>query len=310
MALDVDRMNEEFDTPPDLRVEIAEDEAEWWRIAPEHLPYRGEDPSADPHPEREARRKRLFGAWLGDRPVGNMSLLLTRGPLGVGGIYAAGVVPEEQGRGIGAALLRAAARYARERGYQYLTLNAASEWVYRKVGFETLGWGQTWWLRRDRLEAPPPRERIAFVEALGWGETDALGALGLFPLPDSDPDARLLCGITPLQVAVRARQPEAAEWLLEHGATPDLVSAWDLGWKDRLPEFLARHPGLLNRPFGEGRMTPLHEAVMRGDREFARWLLEAGADPTIKDGQYDSSPIGWAEHFGAKEMLRLLEAAA
>jgi hypothetical protein len=47
-----------------------------------------------------------------------------------------------------------------------------------------------------------------------------------------------------------------------------------------------------------GRITALHEAALRNDRELVDLLLELGADPNIHDAEYDSTPAGWAEHFG------------
>ncbi|MDA8069916.1 ankyrin repeat domain-containing protein [Conexibacter sp. DBS9H8] len=52
--------------------------------------------------------------------------------------------------------------------------------------------------------------------------------------------------------------------------------------------------------------TPLHEAACHGRTDALRMLLEAGADPTVRDDRFDSTPAGWAQHFGqdaAREML-------
>jgi hypothetical protein len=37
-------------------------------------------------------------------------------------------------------------------------------------------------------------------------------------------------------------------------------------------------------------------------------LLDGGADPTIRDRIYDSTPAGWAEHGGHPEAVELLRA--
>jgi ankyrin repeat protein len=52
--------------------------------------------------------------------------------------------------------------------------------------------------------------------------------------------------------------------------------------------------------------TALHEAAGSGDVELARMLLDLGADPTIEDGRFHSTPIGWAEHFEQTEMIEFL----
>lgn len=50
-------------------------------------------------------------------------------------------------------------------------------------------------------------------------------------------------------------------------------------------------------PF-EHHATPLHWAAM-GDRpEAVHALLAVGADPEARDGEFGSTPLGWAEHLG------------
>jgi hypothetical protein len=44
------------------------------------------------------------------------------------------------------------------------------------------------------------------------------------------------------------------------------------------------------------RTTALHEAAWRGDLAMVELLLDLGADPTITDTSFDSTPRGWAEH--------------
>jgi ankyrin repeat protein len=57
---------------------------------------------------------------------------------------------------------------------------------------------------------------------------------------------------------------------------------------------------------GEG-ITALHLAAQGGRLDAIRALLELGADPTLRDGIYDGTPAGWAEHGGneaARDLLR------
>ena len=65
-----------------------------------------------------------------------------------GGIYDMGVAPAARRRGHARALTLAALGRAREAGCTGVTLNATGEGepVYRSVGFQSLGWGMTWWL--------------------------------------------------------------------------------------------------------------------------------------------------------------------
>ena len=47
---------------------------------------------------------------------------------------------------------------------------------------------------------------------------------------------------------------------------------------------------------GHGCGTPLHKAAWRGNPVMVRLLLELGAPVNVRDGQYGSSPLGWAAH--------------
>ncbi len=97
--------------------------------------------------------------------------------------------------------------------------------------------------------------------------------------------------------------------------------AWaaDHGFADRL-DLLARHGidvsgvEIVGSPApadpntrDERGATPLHHAAWDGDLRLIQRLLDAGADPTITDLQFGSTPLGWAEHAyqtEAAEMLR------
>jgi ribosomal protein S18 acetylase RimI-like enzyme len=72
-----------------------------------------------------------------------------------GGIYDMGVAPQSRRQGFGRALTTAALSCAREEGCASVTLNATAEGelLYRAVGFESLGYGMTWWLFPGRSPA-------------------------------------------------------------------------------------------------------------------------------------------------------------
>lgn len=92
------------------------------------------------------------------------------------------------------------------------------------------------------------------------------------------------------------------------------------GFTDRL-ELLARHgidvagaevvesttPDDLNARDEEGA-TPLHHAAWEGDLTLIRRLLDAGADPSVTDSRFESTPLGWAEHAYQTEAAELLRA--
>jgi len=56
--------------------------------------------------------------------------------------------------------------------------------------------------------------------------------------------------------------------------------------------------------------TALHEAVLAGDNELVSVLLDAGADLTVEDAMYHSTPAGWARHFGNEALAERLEAGS
>jgi len=197
---------------------------------------------------------------------------------GIAGIYDMGVSPEHRRRGIGRALTLAACRLARERGCTHATLNATpeGELLYSTVGFERLGEGRTWW--RHPGEHTTPREQ-ALVEAIGFGDLERLEA-------QRPTDAELGRGIggagPPLVITVLTDQPAVADWIL------------------------ARRPELVSANLGSPGYTLLHAAAEWDAPEVAAVALAHGADPTIRDGTHNGTPLGWAEHFGRKRITAML----
>jgi GNAT superfamily N-acetyltransferase len=314
MWLDYRNMSPDHPCPPGLRISLAEDAS---ARGGEDVPYYASSrwsasgDAAGGEAERFARPRRMwrFVACLDGRVVGHSALFVTTGRLGVAGIYGCGVAPEARNQGIGKAVTLAACRFAERMGCGHALLNATAlgEATYRRLGFVSLGYGQTWWLHRHVMEAPPPTEAaVRFVEAVGTGDVAALAALSDHVELETL-DAALPCGMTPLQVAAQLGQPAAAEWLVERGATPDLVCAWDLGWKDRVRQLSAMRPGLVNRRSGSRQITPLHVAAERDDRELARLLLAAGAELEIEDPEFHSTPLGWARFFERTAIVAMIE---
>ncbi|KRD08012.1 hypothetical protein ASE48_10340 [Mycobacterium sp. Root265] len=52
--------------------------------------------------------------------------------------------------------------------------------------------------------------------------------------------------------------------------------------------------------------TALHHAAWSGDLALIRQLLDAGADPSLRDTRFDATPLGWAEHAYQDEAAALL----
>lgn len=199
---------------------------------------------------------------------------------GVAGIYSMGVSPAHRRRGIGRALTIAACRIAAERGCTHATLNATGEGelLYRAVGFESLGWGQTWWF--SPAPAPTPRQ-TALAEAVGFGDLAALDALAPTPAELAEP---LPGGTSPLRLAVVTDRIEPARWML-----------------DRAPQLVRRR----FEPFGG---TLLHLAVEWDRPGIARLALERGADPAARDRTYRGTPLQWVEHTGGTATGAVLRA--
>ena len=57
------------------------------------------------------------------------------------------------------------------------------------------------------------------------------------------------------------------------------------------------------------RMTALHAAAWRDDRELVERLLALGADPAARDRDFDATPAGWAAHGGHRALADRLDAA-
>lgn len=310
MALDLSRMRADFPVPAGLRITVEAGEPDW---DVDDLPYysrprrdQGADGQATPT-WRGQRRDWRFGAWLNGKIVGHSGVHLTTGRLGVAGIYDVGVVPAARNQGIGRAVSLAACQFAQALGCHWATLNSATH-IYERLGFVSLGWGQTWFMHSPALTAPPPTpEEVAFAEAVGRGDITALNTLDRQGLLPKDLDTPLTGRHSPMTLAAQAGRPASAEWLAAHGATLEIIQAWDLDWRDRVPQLLAASPELADRCSGDWQMTPLHEAVSRDDLELARLLLAASPDLEIKDTQFHGTPLGWARHFGHTEMIRLLE---
>jgi ankyrin repeat protein len=116
-------------------------------------------------------------------------------------------------------------------------------------------------------------------EALAWGcKTGRVDVLGLLLARGARIDADPYRG-TPLLWAASCSRLDTVGWLVDHGA--DVNQRATFGGPEH----------------GEG-VTALHLAAQQGDLPLTRLLCDLGADPTIEDRIYHSTPSGWAEHGG------------
>jgi ribosomal protein S18 acetylase RimI-like enzyme len=229
------------------------------REIPDDVPYGG-DPDAPPAVH--------VSIAVDGRTAGHALMNPWRG---VAGIYSMGVSPAHRRKGIGRALTIAACRIAADRGCTHATLNATGEGelLYRAVGFQSLGRGQTWWLAPG--PAPTPRQ-TALAEAIGFADRSALAALDPSPAELAE---TLPGGTSPLRLAVVTDRIESARWMLD------------------------RAPSLVRRRFEPFGGTLLHLAVEWDRPDFARLALDRGADPSARDRTYRGTPLDWVEHTGA-----------
>jgi ankyrin repeat protein len=86
-----------------------------------------------------------------------------------------------------------------------------------------------------------------------------------------------------LHVLVAQKDAEAVRWLIERGVD---VNARRVLW--------------------DCNSTALHVTAEHGLLELARMLLDAGADPGIRDDKYEATVLGWAEWCGQPKIAELL----
>jgi ribosomal protein S18 acetylase RimI-like enzyme len=196
----------------------------------------------------------------------------------IAGIYSMGVSAAHRRQGIGRALTVAACRLAAEQGCTYAVLNATEdgERLYSTLGFESRGWGQSWWWFPGAI--PTPRQ-TAIAEAIGHGELDKLRAL---KPTVRELTTRLPGDTSPLRLAVIADQLDTADWML-----------------DRAPKLASSR----FEPFGG---TLLHLAVEWERPELIKLALARGVDPTVRDRAFNGTPFGWAQHFEHADLTALL----
>jgi ankyrin repeat protein len=126
-------------------------------------------------------------------------------------------------------------------------------------------------------------------EALSWAaRNDRCDAMAELVALGANVNANPYRG-TPLLWAIYSDRVAAATWLLDHGADPDLRH--DFGGAEHGKNAVAMH------------LAAQFDCV-----QCLRLLLDRGADPTIKDAAYGGTPLGWAEHGGAKNAIVMLKA--
>jgi len=111
---------------------------------------------------------------------------------------------------------------------------------------------------------------------------------------------RLLAADPGLAADMRAARPALITWAAACGSPAAVEILAELG-------FDVNAKGRTDVPSDQPWQTALHKAAEDGNLELARTLLRLGADPGIRDKRFDSTPLGWARHFGQQAIIELLE---
>jgi ribosomal protein S18 acetylase RimI-like enzyme len=328
MWLDLQVAEVAVEAPVELRIVVVQQESDIPDVPVAHLPY---------YSVGDARRVVRAGNRTGgqiqqvlglvDGQVVAQSVVhITTGASGIASIRNVGVVPQMRRRGYGAVLTQAALRLGRAAGCQIAMLSATDEGqaLYETLGFQQLERHPTWLLRRatlsnmlalDKLIAEDPvrgqqlqaeQELVrAMAEAAGRGKLTQLRRL-IAAAPNLI-DTALHSGLTPLRVAAELQQVQAVELLFQHGAVLDIPTSWSLGWHTRAAQLLQANPALANMLHGPQQISALHIAAWQNDLALATLILSANPDLSIKDNTFHATALGWAQHFGHEEIVRMIE---
>jgi cytohesin len=169
----------------------------------------------------------------------------------------------------------------------------------------------------SRLPRPPTNERDLISDALYFASRNGHAPV-VRELLQHDPDLsfRAFLGGTPLHWAYWSGERAVVDLLLNSGANPTLRDAMvrctprafgicvaaNWGILDMVRKELQNEPALIN--VLDGRGTPLHEAARGGSAQVVRFLLERGADPTLRDAD-GKTPLDLATDPAVRELLRL-----
>jgi len=124
-------------------------------------------------------------------------------------------------------------------------------------------------------------------------------------------NARTALGVTPLESALRGRQSEIAEYLIQKGADLEfgrrdspLLLAARFGHERVVKILIDRDADISTRDYASS-WTPLHWAARNGHYQIASFLISQGANVNAEDKD-GGTPILAAAYWGRNEIIRLL----
>jgi hypothetical protein len=97
----------------------------------------------------------------------------------------------------------------------------------------------------------------------------------------------------------REERPGLIVWAAGRRAWHAIPLLAELGWN-------VNARARVDVPMEQQWETALHEAAGAGEIDAVRMLLELGADPGVRDTRFNSTPLGWAEHFGQQAVADYL----
>ncbi len=205
------------------------------------------------------------------------------------------------------------------------------------------GGNGVWFKRLGRLMETPSQ---MLQQQMGWAakynQLERMRLLVKHGVDVNSADTRLKK--TPYELALLHGNTEIAKLLLAHGATRTTLSIVDdfaatcLGGNaDRARSLLKKDPQLIEKLGSRRtellqlaaerdkrdavrlmaelgfnlnavqRTTGLHHAAMSGHLEMAKLLIELGADPHIRDTEFQAKPLGWAEYSNQTAVAEFLK---
>lgn len=233
------------------------------------------------------------------KPVGHAVLNLADEHAG---LFNVGVSPKHRFRGIGTSLTLAAMQIARDRGALTMNLNStpAGKALYERTGFVQIGVGQTWVRSGPAVHRDASHYEQRIAKAVAHGDIAGLG--------DTFFIDHLECGLSLQEFAARYGQGQMLLHLIERGHTPDIISLWRLGLRDQA---IAATRNELAREVvgGTARAYPIHHAIEMGAGTLVLALIDAGASLSVRDGEYNATPLDWAHATNKPTIARIIRRA-